>query len=208
MKLMKGLLLLNAMLTISCASTSQVIVRSQPVDATVYFVDTKTGQNAFLGKTPLTIEKENYQQQGEVIQLRVEKDGFEPKYTAVASFGGQTTFLDIRLNTVSQGKSEMRQAFEASRVLLAEANRLVIIKRFSEALSKVEKILEMDPKNADAYSAKGSILYLMKDFDGAEQSWTRALELNPSLQQVRTAIIDLNLNRPDRNPASTGVPTL
>jgi Flp pilus assembly protein TadD len=86
---------------------------------------------------------------------------------------------------------------------MIEANRLAAAKRFSEALVRVEKVLETDPKNDEAYAAKGSLMYLMKDYEGAQGAWRKALELNPSNDMVRASLVDLNLNMdaPNRSPA-------
>jgi hypothetical protein len=200
-------LLLLIPLFFACSTTSKVVVRSEPIDAKVYLVDTSTGQNALIGNTPISFDRGNKSKDGkDVLQLRVEKDGFEPRYTAIAAFGGETTFVDVKLNSLSVANEEIRKSFELSRSLLLEANRLVMAKRFSEALTRTEKILELDPKNADAHAAKGSILYLMKDNDGARQAWTRALEINPSFEGVRSSLIDLSLQDVDRSPASNGGP--
>jgi tetratricopeptide (TPR) repeat protein len=190
----------------SCASTGQVVVRTDPPDTSVFLVDTQSGQNALLGKTPFSFDREIAEKKGsDVIQLRFEKDGYEPKYSAVASFGQQTTFLDVKMNSISVANGELRKAFELSRTLMNEANRLVLSKRFSEAITRIEKILELDPKNSEAMAAKGSVLYLMKDLEGAKIAWTKALELNPSDEGVRSSLVDLNLqNSMSRLPASEG----
>lgn len=186
----------------ACASKSTVVVRSSPPEASVYFVDPVSGQNALVGKTPVTFDRDAHRKEGsEVIQLRIEKEGFEPRYAAVAAFGGETTFVDLKLAGAGVAKAELRQSFELSRSLLAEANRLVLAKRFSEALTRIEKVVEMDPRNSEAVAAKGSVLYLMKDYEGARTSWTRALELNPGFDSVRSSLVDLNLNQADRSPA-------
>jgi tetratricopeptide (TPR) repeat protein len=199
-------LLLTGLALSACASTGKVVVRTEPPDANVFLVDNKTGQNALLGKSPFTFDRDVAAKKGsEVIQLRFEKEGYEPKYSAVAAFGQQTTFLDVKLNSINVASGELRQAFELGRSLLTEANRLVLSKRYAEGLARVEKILEMDPKNSEAVAAKGSILYLMKDYDGAHQAWTKALELNPGYETVRASLVDLNLQDSMRRmPTSQG----
>ncbi len=199
-----GMICLVATSLISCATKSTVVVRSEPVNAKVFLVDSKSGQSALIGNTPLTFDRENYaKKDSDIIQMRIEKEGFEPKYSSVASFGGETTFVDVNLPSILEGKKEISEAFETSRVLLTEANRLVLSKRFPEALTRVEKILEVDPKNPEAYAAKGSILYLMKDYEGAHSSWSKALELNPAFESVRASLIDLNTQFNIRKPSST-----
>jgi Flp pilus assembly protein TadD len=79
----------------------------------------------------------------------------------------------------------------------------VLGQRYSEALARVEKVIELDPRSAEALAAKGSILFLMRDFEGARDSWTRSLELNPSQASVREALLDLNIQlNVSRAPAS------
>ncbi|MCB0367899.1 MAG: tetratricopeptide repeat protein [Bdellovibrionales bacterium] len=189
----------------ACSTTSHVVIRSEPSAAKVFFIDKRTGQNALLGTTPISFERDfSNKNNDQIMQLRIEKDGFEPKNTAIASFGGQDTFVDIRLNTVASSKKEISDAFEKSRVLLSQINRLVLTNRYSEALLNIEKILELDPKNSEALSAKGSVLFLMKDFDGARKFWTQALDLNPNLENVRSSLIEMSLNGNNRMPATQG----
>lgn len=199
--------LLSALLLtqVACATRGTIVVRSNPPEANVFIFDAKTGQNSLIGKTPLTFSK-NFAEGGgaDVYQLRVEKDGFESKYASVAAFGRETTYLDLKLSSNLSTNLELRKAFEVNRQLMQEATRLASAKRFSEALARVEKVIETDPKNDDALAAKGSLMYLMKDFDGAQAAWTRALEVNPSNDSVRSSLVDLNLNldNPKRSPAS------
>jgi tetratricopeptide (TPR) repeat protein len=189
----------------SCASTGSVIIESNPIDANVFWLDTKSGQSSLIGKTPLTFSKDLAKEKGsDVFQLKIEKEGFESKHTSVASFGHETTFLNIQLSSVHSANAELKKAFEVNRELLSEATRLASVKRFSEALSRVEKILQTDPKNDEAHAAKGSLLYLMKDYDGAETSWKKSLEINPANDIVRASIVDLHLtveSAADRMPA-------
>jgi tetratricopeptide (TPR) repeat protein len=187
----------------ACASTGSVVVRSQPPAAKVFYVDMVSGQSALIGETPLTFDRKTHANGRDVIQLRVEKEGYQSTYSAVASFSGETTFVDVKLPTVQSAKAEVQQAFEASRSLLAEANRLVLSQRYSEALARVEKVIELDPRSADGLAARGSILYLMKDLDGARDAWTRSLELNPSQASVRESLLDLSVQlNVNRSPAA------
>lgn len=190
-------------LLLGCATSGSVVVRTEPPQAKVYFVDSVSGQTALLGETPLTFDRREQAKGKDVIQVRIEKEGFEPKYAAVASFGGETTFVDVKLNSTANASGDIRKAFEASRGMMLEANRLVSAKRFSEALVRIEKVIEIDPRNSEAHAAKGSVLFLMKDLEGAKTSWTRALEINPGYEIVRSSLIELNLQGV-RSPAGAG----
>jgi hypothetical protein len=192
---------------LSCSSSGSVVVRSEPANAQVYVVDSASGQSALIGQTPLTFSRiEKATKGSDIIQLRVEKDGFQARTPAVASFGGGTTFLDVELIPAVVARGEVRESFEKARQYLGNANRLVLSKRYADALGEIEKVIELDPKNTEALAAKGSILYLMKDFDGAATSWSRALELNPNFDTVRSALIDLNMEGKTRTPAQENKP--
>ncbi len=189
-----------------CATTGTVVVRTNPPDANVYLFDTKTGSSSILGKSPLTFSKDLAAANGaEVFQIRVEKEGFETKYSSIAAFGKDTTYVDLKLSSPLSSNDEVRKAFEVNRQLMQEATRLAAGKRFSEALLRVEKVIETDPKNDEALAAKGSVLYLMKDYEGAQTAWKKSLEVNPSNESVRGSLVDLNINMDSksRSPAST-----
>jgi tetratricopeptide (TPR) repeat protein len=193
------------LLAAGCASTGSVVVRSEPPAAKVFYVDLDSGQSALIGETPLTFERRDQAKGRDIIQLRVEKEGFQSTYSAVTSFSGETTFVDVKLPSIVSAKAEVQQAFDASRSLLLEANRLVLAQRFSEALARIEKVIELDPRSAEALAAKGSVLFLMRDFEGARQAWTNSLELNPSQASVREAMLDLSIQLSGgRMPASSG----
>ncbi len=190
-------------LIVSCAtSAGMVVVKSEPSGAQVFVVDPKSGQSALIGETPLGFKRaERITPGSDVIQLRIEKDGFQSKVPAVAAFGGGTTYLQVQLSPAVVAKGEIRDSFEKARAHVSNMNRLVVTTRYSEALSEAERIIELDPKNAEAHAAKGSILYLMKDVDNARVSWSKALELNPNFESVRNSLIELNIDSNNRQPS-------
>jgi lipoprotein NlpI len=201
------LIFVSSLMLTACSSLGTVVVRSNPPEANVFLFDSTTGQNSVLGKTPLTFSKNvGKATKSEVLQIRIEKDGFEAKQASIAAFGRQTTYVDIKLSSVLGANAELHRAFEVNRQLMLEANRLAASKRYADALTRVDKVLETDPKNDEAHAARGSILYLMKDFDSAQSAWRKALEINPGNDLVRASIVDLNLGLKDKNrsPASTG----
>jgi tetratricopeptide (TPR) repeat protein len=162
----------------------------------VYLVETRSGQAALIGSTPLSFSRDEKRSDGsEVIQLRVEKEGHRPRTPAVAAFGNGTTYLDVKLPPAGVADEEIRKSFDKLRAHLEAAQRLALANRYSEALAELEQATALDPKNAEAHAARGSVLYLMKDLEGARESWTKALEINPNMDNVRASLIDLNLGK-------------
>jgi hypothetical protein len=189
----------------ACSSTGSVVVRSTPLGAKVFVVSPKSGQAALIGQTPLSFSRSEHMAKGsDVIQLRIEKDGFQARTPAVAAFGGKTTYLDVELAPLSVAKSEIRDSFEQVRAAMSNMNRLVHAQRYLDALSEVDRVIALDPKNAEAHAARGSVLYLMKDREGAARAWEKALELNPGYDSVRSSLIELNLDMRNREPAKEG----
>ena len=178
-----------------CSSSGGVVVRSVPTGAKVFALDPKTGEGALIGETPLTFDKRSQAPEGvDVIQLRIEREGYQSKNTAVAVFGSGTTYLDMTLQSGAVAKEGVRESFDLVRAHDRRMNQLVLENRYSEALAEAEQILKLDPKNAETFAAKGSILFLMKDSEGARSAWSQALALNPSNEDVRNALFDLNVS--------------
>lgn len=48
-----------------------------------------------------------------------------------------------------------------------------------EALAKIDRALQLDEFSSQAWMIKGSIKYLMKDFEGAKLAWEQSLKLDP-----------------------------
>ena len=54
--------------------------------------------------------------------------------------------------------------------------------KYHEAIKSYEEAIELDPNNAGAWDAKGSILVQLENFDMALECFNKALELNPQLE--------------------------
>lgn len=185
------------------SSGGDVVIRSTPDRAQVFAIDFKTGNETLVGQTPLTFQKEKYSQEGsEVIQLRIEQEGYQSKAPSIATYSQGTVYLDVKLSPVSIAKKEIRDSFEKMRTHRISMNQLIMANRYADALGDAEAMIALDPQNAETFASKGSILFLMKDFTGAEQAWSKALELNPSYDSVRDSLIRLKLDKGNRLPSS------
>ncbi|OKL41566.1 tetratricopeptide repeat protein [Pontibacter flavimaris] len=52
--------------------------------------------------------------------------------------------------------------------------------RADEAMAKLDKAIEADPKNASLYAVKGNLLERKKDLDGAREVYKKAIEADPT----------------------------
>lgn len=98
------------------------------------------------------------------------------------SYARQNLFYVGRIQTTIRGDAKGYSSRELPPAELA-ANRAFLYvhtRRFSEARASVEESLQADPKLALAYEARGLLAYAQQDFPGAEESFSRAIELNSS----------------------------
>ncbi len=71
---------------------------------------------------------------------------------------------------------------------LQEAQNLFSERRYAQALSEINKSVDAAPNMALAYAVRGSIFYMLRQFPEAKLSWEKALELDPSMDNVRAIL--------------------
>jgi len=71
------------------------------------------------------------------------------------------------------------------KVLLHKGMDRVKREEFQEAIEFFDQVLEMNPKNADAWNNKGVALYQMGDAEGALTSYDEALKADPESLEAR-----------------------
>jgi len=94
---------------------------------------------------------------------------------------------------------EARKAFEKSleisREYLPAAERLVDLdltdKQYPAALDHAQKLIEQDPKQAQAWALRGKIYLAQRDFTRAEPDIQKAIELNPKLEPAYLLLAEL-----------------
>ncbi len=74
---------------------------------------------------------------------------------------------------------------------LQEAQRLFSLKRYTQALVEINKSIDAAPNLALAHAIKGSVYYMLQNMQQAKISWEKALELDPSMDNVRAILYRL-----------------
>ncbi|MDE3058763.1 MAG: hypothetical protein KGJ59_12490 [Bacteroidota bacterium] len=74
---------------------------------------------------------------------------------------------------------------------LQEAQRLFSLKRYTEALVAINRSIDAAPNLALAHAIKGSVYYMLQNMNQAKISWEKALELDPSMDNVRAILYRL-----------------
>lgn len=83
------------------------------------------------------------------------------------------------------------QDYQASTQHIFTAQSLFYKKQYWKSLDETNKSLELVPTSAQAHALKGSIYYKMGLNDEAKTSWQQALEIDPSMDQVKTSLARL-----------------
>jgi len=71
---------------------------------------------------------------------------------------------------------------------LQEAQKLFSERRYAQALAEINKSVDSAPNMALAYAVRGSIYYMLRQYPEAKSSWEKALELDPSMDNVRAIL--------------------
>ena len=81
---------------------------------------------------------------------------------------------------------------------LSQSLELYYSKQYLDALSEVDKALEIYPDLAISYARKGSIYYKMEDINKATINWNIALRLDPEFSAVRNILLSVK-NKKENN---------
>ncbi len=71
---------------------------------------------------------------------------------------------------------------------LQDAQRLFSERKYQQALAQINMSIEAAPNMALAYAVRGSVFYMLRQFPDAKLSWEKALELDPSMDNVRAIL--------------------
>ncbi len=67
----------------------------------------------------------------------------------------------------------------SSDTLLAQAKTLISQNKYHEALSLLNRVIDADNKNTEAFNARGVVYFELKDLTNALLDYDKAIELNP-----------------------------
>ena len=71
---------------------------------------------------------------------------------------------------------------------LQAAQRLFSERKYQQALAQINLSIEAAPNMALAYAVRGSVFYMLRQLPDAKLSWEKALELDPSMDNVRAIL--------------------
>ena len=150
--------------------------------------------------------------QTENSNLSIEKDLME----IINGLRDSLTIVTNQLNNISNENTYLSQKvsvlMDSSRVYYLEKQidqsnlnkisrhltrclRYFYSKEYREALSEVDKAIEINPNLAIAYARRGSIYYKLGEFQRATMNWNIALKLDPEFVEIQEILLASKENR-------------
>ena len=77
---------------------------------------------------------------------------------------------------------------------ISRSLRYFYAEEYREALTEIDKAIEVNPNVALAYARRGSVYYRLGDFQRATMNWNIALKLDPEYDEVRSVLLDVKDN--------------
>ena len=169
-----------------CASNS-VSFDSAPEKSQVTIKPLGVGASKSLGETPLTVKgadlETEYAGSGPLL-VEFSKEGYKTKSVLITELSSMNINLKVSLDGQSgiDDPATMNAQIEA----LFEAQRLVRVRRFDEALKLIAGIKKAIPTLSSSYELEGGIYYMTTRYQDALDAYRLAVKLNPrSVEALR-----------------------
>ena len=175
-----GIRALTAVFLLASCSSTQVAIHTQPTQARVYSKALGIGKLEFLGETPLYLKGDQIEKSfggSGPIYLEFRKEGFRSTNTIVTELS--YVDLNISMEMTPEGAFEDFSTVNTLIDQMFEAQRLVKVKRYAEALTRLSEIKKQAPQVSAIYELEGGIYYLQQRFQDALDSYRTAVKYNP-----------------------------
>jgi tetratricopeptide (TPR) repeat protein len=165
--------------TVACSST-QVALHTTPTQARVYAKSLGLGKLEYIGETPLYLKgndlDKRYDGSGP-LYLEFRKEGYRSGSTIIT----ELSFVDLNVTMELTPESGLEDPSVMNSLIdsMFEAQRLVKVKRYEEALNKLTEIKRNAPQVSAIYELEGGIYYLQQRYQDALDSYRLAVKYNP-----------------------------
>jgi len=115
------------------------------------------------------------------INMDLNSQEFEMNFKNDKRLNSSTQFNYNGLSNTLNNQTELNQSINLNKLLFyyQKSQKSFYQGRYSESLTLVDSSLSI-MKTSDALALKGSILYYLKNYQGADEQWTEAKKINPS----------------------------
>ncbi|MEQ1875611.1 MAG: hypothetical protein ABL958_03130 [Bdellovibrionia bacterium] len=169
-----------AVFLFSACSSTQVAIHTQPTQSRVYAKSLGRGKLEFIGETPLYLKGDQIEKSfsgSGPVYLEFRKEGFRTTNTIIT----ELSYVDLNLSMemTPEGAFEDYSSVNTLIDSMFEAQRLVKVKRYAEALTRLAEIKRLAPQVSAIYELEGGIYYLTQRFQDALDSYRMAVRYNP-----------------------------
>jgi len=183
--------LTTLILLVSFGCSSKFVVKSEPPEANVYFVDAKSGEKKSIGKTPLEMPAddvkkavENMPSPGEFYTVLVEKNGYETQTFSLptAQYTTLVTSLDVKLK-----EGVVQKELKLAKTILDQlflAQKFALKNQFERAHIEIDKVIEQFPSFSRALTMRASIYFAQKNYSESLRWFEEALKVEPTLDEA------------------------
>ena len=157
----------------------KIDINSNPAGAEIFVKDTKSQKKIKLGTTPHSVELDLLVSKyagSDVFVLEMTKDGFDPYRILISKTGENDVNLFVNLD-IRKNIQEIKKIDLYTNELF-EVQRLIRIKNYDTALSKLSDLEKKYPHYSTIYELTASALYLNKDFSKSLSYYRKAFAKN------------------------------
>lgn len=163
---------------LSCSS-GKYVIKSEPSDVNVYLND------KLVGKTPLNIPTKDLPEEAN-LQFNFVKENYGELKTIVPGPRVATLGEDIVVRIPKQENTT--ELINRRMAEILHAHDLAIHNHISESLESIERLISEDPKLVSAQLLKATVMFLGKNYSGAEDQYEKVLEMDPSNKEATQMI--------------------
>jgi|GEM_PF-808466 len=181
------LLVFALSVTLSACSSTSLSLDSAPEKAKVTVKPLGTGASKVIGETPITVRTSEIETEfggSGPLMVEISKEGYKTKSVLVTELSSMNINLKVSLEGQSgiDDPTTMNAQIEA----LFEAQRLVRVRRYDEALKLIAGIKQALPTLSSSYELEGGIYYMARRYQDSLDAYRNAVKLNPrSVEAVR-----------------------
>lgn len=195
---MRHLIIYMFFLIIAGCATPSYRFQSNPSEAEIE-VTYKNGTKKIIGKTPLQQNTNELNPTNESVQIEFRKQGYHTSSVFVpgSSFDKSIDMtVNLQLDTRLQEGKKGDQAMNDLASGIADIQRDIQRRQLDVAIQKINRLIISYPNISTLYSLLGNVYYLDKRLEPALVNYKKALELNPTSQELVKVIEKIEGIRP------------
>ena len=196
-----------------CGSAPVFNVKSDPLQADVFYVPKDAGEKKPLGKTPLSMPVDELKSKmkdinsGEFFTLSIEKVGYVSQTFVIPAtqFGSSILELDVKMKQGQIGEEKKKAKEILDGIFLAQ--KFALSQQFERAQIELDKVLTQFPDFSNAMSMRGAILFAQKKYDESANWYEKALKADPKMEEAIKILAKIkSIQSGERQPASDKSP--